>query len=321
MYVAGNIIGLGGPLSADFSPTGDTFADATVARINERWEQGVGGSLAWRTPEQVRALVRAYIESSGIDFVKYAGSAHVDMQFIVFSADAQRAIVEEGHRAGLRVQAHTTSVESLRMEIAAGADLLQHGDVTGLEPMPDETLAEIVERQIPVAAMVSTERHLAWNEKHGTEPLRTIRRVMDGNDRRLIERGARLLLTTDALAVGSRVGDHPRMRSQFGSDVPDLPQLLGEAHFLWLEAVVERGMDPMAALLAGTRNIAEAYGREADLGTLEPGKVADLVVLDGNPLDDVRNYRRIAEVVKGGVVVDRSALPHRRILTDPEGPR
>jgi imidazolonepropionase-like amidohydrolase len=81
---------------------------------------------------------------------------------------------------------------------------------------------------------------------------------------------------------------------------------LGESHFLWLEAVVDRGMAPMDALLAGTRNIAEAYGQADHLGTLEPGKRADLVILEGNPLDDVRNYRRISAVMKDGALVDQA---------------
>jgi imidazolonepropionase-like amidohydrolase len=72
----------------------------------------------------------------------------------------------------------------------------------------------------------------------------------------------------------------------------------------------------MNALLSATRNIAEAYGQATDLGTLEPGKRADLLILDADPLADVRNYRRIEAVLKDGIVIDRDALPTRRIITD-----
>jgi imidazolonepropionase-like amidohydrolase len=96
---------------------------------------------------------------------------------------------------------------------------------------------------------------------------------------------------------------------------PDLPTQLGEGHFLWLQAVSERGMTPMAALMAATKNVAEAYGKGADIGTLEPGKRADLVVLSADPLAAPQNYRAIAMVIKDGHVIDRAALPTKAIFT------
>ena len=62
-------------------------------------------------------------------------------------------------------------------------------------------------------------------------------------------------------------------------------------------------------------NIAEAYGKLHDLGTLEAGKYADLLILDDDPLSDIRNLRRIGMVIKGGEVVDRDALPTRSVLS------
>lgn len=315
MFVAGNIIGLGGVLSEDFFQTGDLFGPDVVARINRQWEQGVGADLLWLTPDGVRQRVRDYLERSSIDFVKYAASDHRSMQFITFSAPAQRAIVEEGHRAGLTVQAHTTTTESLRMEIEAGADLLQHGDITGLEPIPAETLQLIVNRQLPVAALVCTKRCIAWVEEHGSPMMRLVHnRVQETNDQRLIDAGARLLLTTDGFVCSPRVLSHP-LRDSRWTQMVDCPVKLGESHFLWLRAVIERGMAPMDALMAATRNVAEAYNQDMDLGTIEAGKKADLVVLAADPLEDVENYRRIVFVMKDGALVDRDALPRRPMLT------
>jgi imidazolonepropionase-like amidohydrolase len=316
IFAAGNIIGFGGPMSDDFFPAGNVFGTDVVERINAQWEQGTGPDLLWLTPEELRSRVREYIERSGIDFIKYAASGHKEMQFITFSEPAQQAIVEEGHRAGLTVQAHSTSPESLRMEIEAGADLLQHGDVTGKEPMPEATMKTIVEQGIPVAALICTDAYMTWVREDGPELLRLVHETKDENDRRLIDAGARLLLTTDAFAFGPRMLSHPRMKHHAG--VVDSPVQIGDSHFLWLQGAIERGMAPMEALLSGTRYIAEAYKHD-DLGSLEPGKRADLVVLDADPLADVRNYRRIAEVMKDGVLVDRAALPERRVLTEGEG--
>jgi imidazolonepropionase-like amidohydrolase len=322
IYVAGNIIGLDGPFSRDFFAPGNLLGPDTLGRLNPQWEQGVGADLMWLTTDGVRRRVRDYIERSDIDFVKYAASGHAGLrQFITFSERTQRAIVEEAHRAGLLVQAHTTTVESLRMEIEAGADLLQHGNFTGLEPIPEAILDIIVERRLPVAAIFHTKRYRAWIQEQRNELLKVVfGSVQNDNDQRLIDAGARLLLTTDGMVVGPRMARHPGF---FLHDAVDMPLELGEAHVLWLESAVERGMAPMDALVAATRGVAEGYGRADDLGTLEPGKRADLVILDGDPLADVQNYGKVAEVVKDGVLIDRAALPRRRILTAPpaDGPR
>ena len=90
---------------------------------------------------------------------------------------------------------------------------------------------------------------------------------------------------------------------------------LGEGHFYWLLAAEQLGMKPMDALLAATRNIARAYKVDKNLGTLEKGKIADLLILDKNPLASAENYRAISVVMKAGEVIDRSRLPTRRLLT------
>lgn len=313
LFVAGNIIGFSGPLSADFfsgplAPYADIGVEPeTVRRINDYFEVGVGPELLWLSAEDLRERVRAYIDSSQIDFVKYASSGHQIMEHIMFSERAQRAIVEEAHSAGLRVQAHTSTPESLRMEIDAGCDLLQHPDASGKHQIPDDTLSLIVERQIPCAAMVQTDAFLRYNTEKGLEPLTWLNDIKDINDRRLIEHGAKLLLTTDAYLTRPEHAQGPL--APMVANAVDLLTELGNGHFLWLEAVIERGMKPMDALLSATRNTAEAYGHLDELGTVEAGKRADLVILDADPLADPRNYRRISDVYKDGVRIDRSALP------------
>ena len=74
----------------------------------------------------------------------------------------------------------------------------------------------------------------------------------------------------------------------------------------------------MTIIQTATKNIAAAYHRLSDIGTLEPGKFADLLVLDANPLDNLDNIRKISVVMKEGQVIDTAKLPRHPILTSQE---
>jgi len=314
IFFAGNIIGLGGPTSADFFPIArQVLGTAEADAMDARWEQGVGADLLWCTPEEVRSRVRRYIAEGDQDFLKYAGSGHTHMQFIAFSEPVQRLIVEEAHFAGLTVQAHTTSPESLRMEIEADADLLQHPDITGAAPLPPDLLERMVKQQLPCAAMFVTQRYLDWNLKNGQQPMKSFRQIQARNDRDLVAAGARLLLTTDGGVLPPDTADHPLLSAAVLAE--DSPTVLGEGHFRWLEAAAELGLSPMEALKAGTSNVAHAYHVAEDLGTVEVGKLADMLILDEDPLTDSRHYRALHTVIKGGIVIDRETLPTERVVT------
>ena len=75
-----------------------------------------------------------------------------------------------------------------------------------------------------------------------------------------------------------------------------------------LEGLVLAGFSPLEAITAATGTAAVMLGAEASIGTVEEGKLADLVLLDANPLDNIQNTRRIWRVIKGGRVVDREAI-------------
>ena len=82
-----------------------------------------------------------------------------------------------------------------------------------------------------------------------------------------------------------------------------------------IEGLVELGMTPSQAIVAGTRNGAIAARGLKDYGTLEAGKFADLVVLTADPLADIGNLRKTAMVIKDGRIVDRDRLPQSRVLS------
>jgi imidazolonepropionase-like amidohydrolase len=313
IYLAGNIIGFDGPLSSDFRANAAPFVSKAFAkRINETWEQGTGRSLLWMTPDEVRSAIREYAKKD-VNLLKYGASGHVDMNFISFSPRAQKAIVEEGHRAGLTVQAHTTSVESLDLAIEAGIDIVTHGDISGpTRPIPDETIRKLVERGTSVSALPVTQRHIDAMEKYaGSRTLLPYMKIAKTNHRNMMKAGVKLLLSTDAGI------EHPLLMAEsqtVAADTVDPRVKLGEGHFNAMLALEEEGMDRMEILKAATSNIAKAY-KLPDIGSLEAGKIADLVILDANPLESARNYRRIHAVIKDGKVVDLRALPVAPIIS------
>lgn len=322
-FCAGNIIGFDGLFSPDFFPkAAEVTSPAFANRVNAMWVENVGRHLMWMTPEQVAKEVRAYI-SKGIDFVKYASNDHGANPgcFLTFSPRMQEAIVNEAHRAGIIAQAHTHTMEGVRIAIESGCELLQHINVTGPVPFPEEMLELIAKRKVGAVVFPWTQKALDWLEKNDSAMSRNLFQASDVNVRNLIRAGATLLLATDGMILGPEVKTDPAFaKGWLGLPEEESLTNLVSGHFFWLRAMEEKGCAPMQILKAATRNIAVAYGKDKDLGTLEPGKIADLLILDKNPLLAAENYRSIHTVIKDGVVVDRDELPLNPVLTRPMEP-
>jgi len=309
IFLAGNIIGFDGPWTTDFIPDVGALVTSTfVAGINEMWQQGVGRELMWLGPDEVATKVRDYA-TKDIDFLKYGASGHAQMFFISFSPRVQKAIVDVGHEAGMTVQAHTSSLESLDMAIDAGLDIATHCDMTGPSTlMPDETIRKLVDKGIACSVLPITQARMDALEKLQPNGLITpYMRTSHQNISKLIAAGVTLLLSTDAGILSNDSESH--FARLLGSVDVDPSTKLGEGHFNALVGLEEKGMAPMEVLKSATSNIAKAYQHGDEFGTLEAGKLADVVILDKDPLKSARNYRSIHTVIKAGQRVDRDALP------------
>jgi imidazolonepropionase-like amidohydrolase len=235
----------------------------------------------------------------------------------MFSPEAQQAIVEETHRAGLTAQTHTMTVESLRQAVEAGVELMQHCTNTGPTPIPESTIKLMLAKHVYCAVQPKTQRRMQLDLKRAETSLPTLHakeriQVQHDNEVRLIKAGVPLLLATDGGTID------PDFAAQLGPEgrIDRLTEF-GEGHFLWFQAMVEKGMTPMDAILAATRNIAAAYHKLDEFGTVEKGKLADLVVVDADPLQDINNLRKITLILKDGQIVDRDQLPIKKVLTVP----
>lgn len=341
ILAAGNIIGWGGPYSVSFSLIREMGLTLFQEQVNDEISQGVGEDLVDMTPEEVRTAIRAYLDK-GPDFLKYGGTAHFARpSFVGFSPEAQTIIVEEAHKRGKAAETHATTADGLRMAIDAGIDLIQHPELFGVRELTPSLVQAIVERKIIGSMLVSTITGEAWAkhvkdaeeaakkraeaEKNGagaaarpkTAAEVRQRQTEDGlelemrrkNAQTLIKAGALLTVGTDSYwAAAPEFTRTPKPRNQDH----------GIGTVMAIEGLVELGMTPAQAIVAGTRNGAIAARALDQLGTLEAGKRADLVLLDASPLENIGNLRTVSLVMKDGAVVDRDRLPATRVLSRPD---
>ena len=195
--------------------------------------------------------------------------------------------VQEAHRAGIKVAAHAHShTEGIKKCIRAGVDSIEHGF-----PLDEEAADMMAERgtylcptlSVTPAAAQATEEGL-WTYPGSEEQIKR----MEGYARNTIalakQAGVKIALGTDAAMPLVFHGDN--------------------AHEF--ELMVEYGLTPMEAIVTGTRNAADNIGLLDDLGTIEARKFADLVAVNGNPLDDIsvlRNPANIVLVMQQGMIV------------------
>ena len=117
------------------------------------------------SPEELRTAIVAYLDK-GPDFIKYGGTSHFsNPTFVGFSPDAQKVLVEEAHKRGRAAETHSTSLEGLRLSIAAGIDLIQHPEVLTPREMPDDLARLIAERKIICSVLSNIVTGPAW-KKH-----------------------------------------------------------------------------------------------------------------------------------------------------------
>lgn len=227
--------------------------------------------------DEARAAVAEAIEA-GADFLKVAIeggflSGPVGGQWPVLSPQSLASITKAAHDRGLLARAHVTQTQELLWALDAGFDSIAH---TPIDTIPETVLRRSVDENV---VFVSTAFLWAADETHASIVRRNLRRYQS--------MGGTIALGTDAPAYTP------------GDALP-----FGE-----LSTLIEAGLSPEQVLRAATANGALAAGRR-DIGMIAPGRVADLIVVRGNPLDDLDDLARVEWVIAGG-----------RVVRDPSGCR
>ena len=336
ILAAGNILGWSGPYSFSFSRV---MGQQTLfqEQMNDFIAQGGGEELMAMRPDELRRAINAYLDK-GPDFLKFGGTSHFsEPTFIGFSAEAQQVIIEEAHRRRRAAETHSTSIEGLRLSIAAGIDGIQHPELLDGREMPGDLVTAIRDRGLYCSMLASTITGPAWKRHLKTKDEVEKKRAEAEKDRRT---PAREKTTAEKRKEAAEVGEDLEMRRKnaqkliragcrvtpgtdsYWAAAPELtrtPKFPEQDHGLGtiiaIEGLVELGMTPSQAIVAATRNGAMAARGLEDFGTIEPGKRADLLVLAADPLADIGNIRKVAAVWKDGTAVDRSRLPQTRVLS------
>ena len=341
ILAAGNILGWSGPYSFSFSRVTGQLT-LFQEQMNDYIAQGGGEELMAMTPDELRKAMNAYIDK-GPDFIKFGGTSHFsEPTFIGFSPEAQRVIVEEAHRRGRFAETHSTSVEGLRVSIAAGIDGIQHPEVLDGRDLPDDLVHIIRERNIVCSMLVSTITGPAWQRHLKTKDENDKKRAEAEKDKRGLthekttaerrkeeadsgagvearRRNAQTLIRAGAV-VTPGTDSYWAAAPELSRTAKPIDQDHGMGTILAIEGLVELGMTPAQAIVAGTKNGAIAARGTKEFGTIESGKLADFVVLSADPLADIHNIRKVAAVYKDGRAVDRARLPETRVLSIPPQP-
>jgi len=202
-----------------------------------------------------------------------------------FTVEEIEVAVYEAAAQGKRCMAHAQSTQGIKNAIRAGVASIEHGIW-----LDDEAIAMMRERDVylvptlvaPLDVIALAEANPEKLPAYAAEKARLVAADHHQSFRRAVEAGVKVAMGTD-----TGVGPHG-----------------GNARELAL--MVENGMTPMQAIVASTRSAAELLHLDQNLGTLDVGKIADILVIDGDPLGDIRilaDARRLALIMKDGVLV------------------
>ena len=234
--------------------------------------------------EAVRQKVREQIKY-GADLIKFMASGGVlskgdDPQASQYSREEMQMIVSEAHRLRRKVAVHAHGSQAILWATEAGADSIEHGSF-----ITDQDISAMKEHSTYLVPTLYTGEFLLEDMQalhlppflvaKGREVLPAAKK----NVSHAFERGVKVA---------------------FGTDAGVCPHGLNAREF---NSMVQAGLSPLAAIQAATVNAADLLGWSDKVGTIEPGRWADLVAVDGDPLQDVRKLEGVKFVMKGGQIV------------------
>lgn len=228
----------------------------------------------------IREFVRRQI-AAGADAIKIfvtpgAGGGDV----LLYTEEEIKAVVEEASKAHLKVAAHAHATEGIKAAIRAGVASIEHGS-----KLDDEAIKLMIEHHTALVPTLYLPNHyLAHRDRFNFNEARwqaldQLRNLTANNFRKALAAGVWIVMGSDAVA-----GLH-------GENAKEI------------EWMVKAGMTPAEAIRAATADAAQLMGWQERVGTIEAGRFADLIAVEGDPLKDITELQRVKFVMKGGMVV------------------
>ncbi len=233
--------------------------------------------------EGVQHKVREVIKY-GADVIKICATGGVlskgdDPNASQYTLEEMRAIVADAHRLGRRVAAHAHGAEGVRWASEAGVDSIEHGHL-----MDDAAIATLKKNGTYLVPTLFLTEYMQQNLERSDVPEYSRQKM------RMVAAAAQQNVKK-AFAAGVKVA--------FGTDAAVYPHGLNAGEF---HVYVKLGMTPLAAIQTATINAADLLGWTKQVGTLEPGKWADVIAVDGDPTKDVTVLEHVKFVMKNGAV-------------------
>ena len=257
-------------------------------------------------PWELRKLARTNL-LAGCDVIKTCasgggGTDKEEPDIRNMTQEELDAIVDEAHAFHKSAAVHCFTTQAQRMALAAGADTIEH-----MVFHDDETIDLIAEAGIPVTPTLAhrTDHAIQLRREHGTAEF--VLRKMKYLQPYCFETFQKMYKAGVTIAMGTDMGFEPDMGSNAGE----------------LEIYVKLGMKPMDAIVTATRNAAAAIKLGGDLGTIEGGKLADIIAVDGDPLKDIRllqDKKNVKLVMKEGkIYADRRPGRDKNVVSAKSG--
>jgi imidazolonepropionase-like amidohydrolase len=241
--------------------------------------------------EDARRKVRQH-RRDGATLIKIMPSGGVasigdDPNHMTMTDEEMRAVTETAHELGLKVAAHVHGLKAINHAVEAGVDSIEHGTYA------DATSYKLMKQHgtflVPTLLVADWIYQTAVNTPDKLPPTVAEKAIavtptMIGNAGRAYKAGVKIALGTDFTGLANR-----NKAEEFA-------------------LLVKAGLTPMDAIFAGTRNAAELIGAPQDIGSVQAGRFADIVAVDGDPLADITTLQRVGFVMKGGDVLKRDGV-------------
>src|SRR5580658_386554 len=269
--------------------------------ISTRALAAQGGQFGRLTPAAQSLIEEEYVTIRGAESARqavrqalYDGAGCIKV--IVNGSPANvtleemKAIVEEAQTAGVKVAAHATDVKATTIAAEAGVDSIEHAYTVS-----DDVLKMMSAKHIYLVPTDGTLQTFEDMSSGARQPSAEERSSLEKEYKPFVEE------EQDRLRRAMKMGVPIAAGSDMYYSIPGKTR--GQASLLAYEAYQEAGMTPMEIIHAATRNAAELLGMQERIGTLETGKLADIIGVPGDPLQDVKALEHAKFVMKGGTVV------------------